>query len=103
LALSRFDEKSLSGLVSTKGQWVLSHYDEKSLSNKKPTVTEIKPEEGMICGILEANDVSIWFGASDGVYRYDGSTIPALTVKRVKNNMNLLSIGDRIQLSEHRN
>jgi ligand-binding sensor domain-containing protein len=75
LALSRFDEKSLSGLVSAKGQWVLSRYDEKSLSNKTPTVTEIKPEEGMICGMLEANDGSIWFGASDGVYRYDGNTI----------------------------
>jgi hypothetical protein len=44
------------------------------LSNKTHTVTEIKPEEGMICGILEANDGSIWFGAF-GVYRYDGSTI----------------------------
>jgi len=74
-ALSQYDGKSLSGFVSAKGQWVLSRYDEKSLSNKRPTVTEIKPEEGMICGILEANDGSIWFGASDGVYRYDGSTI----------------------------
>ncbi len=26
--------------------WILSRYDEKSLSNKKPTVTEIKPNEG---------------------------------------------------------
>jgi len=25
--------------------------------------------------ILEANDGSIWFGALDGVYRYDGKTI----------------------------
>ena len=25
--------------------------------------------------ILEANDGSIWFGAADGVYRYDGKTI----------------------------
>ncbi|MDB5060533.1 MAG: histidine kinase [Mucilaginibacter sp.] len=81
LALPRFDEKSLSGLVSAKGQWVLSRYDEKSLSNKKPTVTEIKPEEGMMCGILEANDGSIWFGAFDGVYRYDGNTITCFNRK----------------------
>ena len=75
LVLSHYDKKSLSGFVSANGQWVLSRYDEKSLSNQRPTVTEIKPEEGMIFGILEANDGSIWFGASDGVYRYDGSTI----------------------------
>jgi ligand-binding sensor domain-containing protein len=54
---------------------VLSRYDQKSLFNKSPTVTEINPKHGMICGILEANDGSIWFGASDGVYRYDGKTI----------------------------
>ena len=32
----------------------------------------------MLCGILEANDGSIWFGAlgpESGVYRYDGKTI----------------------------
>ncbi|HEY5392727.1 MAG TPA: two-component regulator propeller domain-containing protein [Hanamia sp.] len=80
-ALSRYDEKSLSGFVSAKGQWVLSRYDEKSLSNKRPTVTEIKPEEGMIFGILEANDGSIWFGAF-GVYRYDGNTITDFNEKQ---------------------
>ena len=33
---------------------------------------------GMLCGILEANDGNIWFGAlgpESGVYRYDGKTI----------------------------
>jgi hypothetical protein len=33
---------------------------------------------GMLCGILEANDGSIWIGAlgpMSGVYRYDGKTI----------------------------
>ena len=63
--------------------WALSRYDEKSLYNSlfinrpvlKPTVTEIKLNEGMIFGILEAYDGSIWFGAGDGVYRYDGNTI----------------------------
>jgi ligand-binding sensor domain-containing protein len=29
---------------------------------------------GMIFGILEANDGSIWFGTDKGVYRYDGNT-----------------------------
>jgi len=32
----------------------------------------------MIFGILEANDGSIWFGAMDGVYRYDGKTVKQL-------------------------
>jgi ligand-binding sensor domain-containing protein len=68
-ALSRYDGKSWSNQA-----WALSRYDAKFLSNKKPTVTEItyKP---MIFGVLEANDGNIWFGASDGVYRYDGKTI----------------------------
>lgn len=59
---------------TTRG-WVLSRYDEKLLSNKKPTATEINPNEGsMLFGILEANDGTIWFGA-DGVYRYDGNAV----------------------------
>ena len=61
------------------GRWLLSRYDANSLSNKKPTVTEIEStyeaNKGMIFGILEANDGGIWFGALDGVYRYDGTTI----------------------------
>jgi hypothetical protein len=44
------------------------------LSNKNPTVTEIT-NKLMIFGIIEANDGCIWFGADDGVYRYDGHTI----------------------------
>jgi ligand-binding sensor domain-containing protein len=61
--------------VSDNGQgWVLSRYDEKSLSDKKPIVTQIA-NKPMIFGILEANDGNIWFGALDGVYRYDGKTI----------------------------
>jgi ligand-binding sensor domain-containing protein len=84
---SDIDKKKSFGidLQSISGQkgCVLSRYDEKSLSNKRPTVTEIKPEEGMICGILEANDGSIWFGAF-GVYRYDGSTISDFKDKEVK-------------------
>ncbi|MGM9510151.1 ligand-binding sensor domain-containing protein [Larkinella sp. GY13] len=62
------------------GTWKLLRYDQKSLYNEKPTVTEIMSIEGpgMLCGILEANDGSIWFGALgsiSGVFRYDGKTI----------------------------
>ena len=56
------------------GTWVLSRYDEKSLTNKKPTVTEIT-NKPMIFGILEDDKRNIWFGALDGVYRYDGKAI----------------------------
>ena len=52
----------------------VSRYDEQSLSNKKPIVTEITQSLNLF-GILEANDGSIWFGAFDGVHRYDGNTI----------------------------
>jgi len=55
--------------------WSFSRYDQQSLYNDKPTVTEIKSQPGMLLGILEANDGSIWFGAGGGVYRYDGKTI----------------------------
>jgi ligand-binding sensor domain-containing protein len=72
--LSLSDQRFLSGLASTRGQWLLSRYDEKSLSDKKPTATEIT-NKPMIFGILEDDKGSIWFGAVDGVYRYDGSII----------------------------
>ena len=68
---------SPSWVSSEKGNiqsWALSRYDVESLSSKKPTVTEIT-NKGMIFGILEVFDGSIWFGAFDGVHRYDGSTI----------------------------
>lgn len=55
--------------------WALSRYDEASLSDKKPTVTEIKSGGNGLFGILEARDGSIWFGSMDGVYRYDGKTV----------------------------
>ena len=57
-----------------KRMFAFSRYDEKSLSNKKPTVTVITQSLNLF-GILEANDGSIWFGAFDGVYRYDGKSI----------------------------
>lgn len=55
--------------------WALSRYDAKTLYNKKPTVTEIKVLPLMLCGMLQASDGSIWFGAINGVYRYDGKTV----------------------------
>jgi ligand-binding sensor domain-containing protein len=63
-------------------RWILSRYDVKSLYDEKPTVTEIESKyeenKGMLFGILEAHDGSIWVGAGDGVYRYDGNTITRL-------------------------
>jgi ligand-binding sensor domain-containing protein len=69
--------------------WALSRYDQKSLYNKKPAVTEIMSINGtgMLCGILEANDGSIWFGAlgpESGVYHYDGKTITNFMSKEVQ-------------------
>lgn len=61
--------------------WALSRYDQKSLYNEQPTVTEITSIEGpgMLCGLVEASDGSIWYGAMGstlcGVCRYDGKTI----------------------------
>ena len=63
--------------------WALSRYDGKSLSDKKPMVTEIT-NKGMIFGILEAFDGSIWFGTFDGVHRYDGKTITDFKDKQVQ-------------------
>jgi len=63
--------------------WALSKYDGKSLSDKKPTVTEIT-NKGMIFGILEDDKGSIWFGAFDGVHRYDGNTITGFKGKEVR-------------------
>jgi ligand-binding sensor domain-containing protein len=66
--------KVLSGYSAKTTAWALSRYDEKSLSDESAAVTEIT-NKPMIFGILEAKDGSIWFGAFDGVYRYDGNTI----------------------------
>jgi ligand-binding sensor domain-containing protein len=54
-----------------------SCYDEKSLYNKKSTVIEVTQSLNLF-GILKARDGSIWIGASDGVYRYDGKTVKRL-------------------------
>ncbi|MEO8475012.1 MAG: two-component regulator propeller domain-containing protein [Chryseolinea sp.] len=69
-----------SSQIANQNNWALSRYEEKSLVNDKPTVTEIA-SEGMIFGILEVNDGSIWYGASNGVHRYDGTTVQDFKVK----------------------
>lgn len=64
---------------NVNGNWMLSRYDEKSLLHDSPQVTDIKSiyegNKGMIFGILEASDRSIWFGSLDGLYRYNGDII----------------------------
>ncbi|GAB3337724.1 hypothetical protein GCM10027299_49180 [Larkinella ripae] len=72
--------------------WALSRYDQQSLYNEKPTVTEIMSIEGpgMLCGIQEANDRSIWFGAmgsTSGVFRYNGKPLRTLEGKRIRNKV----------------
>ncbi len=74
---------------ASDGRCVLSRYDEKSLIDKKPIVTEIMSKyegnKGMIFGILEANDGSIWFGTMvDGACRYDGKTITSFNGKHAE-------------------
>lgn len=66
-----------TGAVKPNGYWALSRYDEKTLYDKDPKVTEIFVLKGMgmLCGILEAKDGSIWLGSLSSVYRYDGETI----------------------------
>jgi len=68
---------ALSGNSANSAAWALSRYDEKSLSGKKPTVTEIT-NKPIIFGILEDYKGNIWFGSFDGVYRYDGKTVKRL-------------------------
>lgn len=64
-----------SSAKSGAQNWMLSRYEAKSLDNEKPTVTEINPRVGMIFGILEAYDGSIWFGGVNGVHHYENKTI----------------------------
>jgi ligand-binding sensor domain-containing protein len=54
--------------------WAVTRYDGNTLYNKKPTVTEVTNKRG-IFGILADDKGGIWFGAFDGVRRYDGKTV----------------------------
>lgn len=73
-----------TGEVKPNGSWTLSRLDQKSLYNKNPTVTEIMSQPLMLCGILEANDGSIWVGSMHGVYRYDGKTTMEFKSKKTQ-------------------
>jgi len=56
---------------SAKGRnWILSRYEAKTLTDQKPTVTEITTQP-MIFGIQEDDAGNIWYGAVDGVHRYN--------------------------------
>ncbi len=52
-----------------------------SMSPATPIVIEITQSLNLF-RILEVNDGSIWFGAFDGVYRYDGNTITDFKERR---------------------
>lgn len=65
-----------SGGTAGQKDWALSKYDGKSLSDKNATPAEIiQANEGMIFGIMEAKDGSIWFGTLGGVKKYDGEKV----------------------------
>ena len=73
-----YEDKNGNILTSseTSEGWALSRYNEKSLSDRMAIVPEvIWANEGMIFGIQEVNDGSIWFGTLDGVKRFDGETV----------------------------
>ena len=60
--------------VDKDHQFVLARYDGSTLSAAEPSVRKIESphvgNNGMLFGILEARDGSIWFGGLDGVYRW---------------------------------
>lgn len=68
--------------ISNQKGWMLSRYNEKSLTNHTTLPEIIRTNEGMIFGILEANNGSIWFGTLNGVYRYDGNSITSFSGKK---------------------
>jgi ligand-binding sensor domain-containing protein len=62
----------------------LSRYEAKSLFREKTTVVESSQLMGGIFGICENYDGSIWFGASSGVYQYDGNIITGFKNKELQ-------------------
>lgn len=82
------DKKESFGIGSTSisGQksWMLARFKEKSLAYNAAVPDIIKANEGMVFGILQASDESIWFGTFDGVHRYDGKTITDFKTAEVK-------------------
>ncbi|GAB2528791.1 ligand-binding sensor domain-containing protein [Spirosoma aerophilum] len=71
----------LQGVSGQKG-WLLSRFNAHSLSTNTGVPTIIRANEGMLFGIREANDGSIWFGSLNGVSRYDGKTITDFNSKK---------------------
>ncbi len=63
---------------TTDKTWALSRFDQKSLSQENPIAKIIQGKEGMIFGILEANDGEIWYGTLEGFRRFDPKAIPVL-------------------------
>lgn len=55
--------------------WTLTRYDQKTLYDKNPAVTTILSKQKMLSMLMEANDGSIWIGAMNGLFRYDGKSI----------------------------
>jgi ligand-binding sensor domain-containing protein len=60
---------------SGRAVWALTRYDAKTLYDENPVATEIKSGPPAYLGLLEARDGIIWFGAYNGVYRYDGKSV----------------------------
>ncbi len=60
---------------TTNGRGVLLRYDAQSLFDQAPAATEIYSRPAMVWVVFEDDAGNIWFGAPDGVYRYDGNTI----------------------------
>lgn len=72
------DERNIWTSSQSNGDWVLSRYDEKSFSSKTPTPIVLKSglegNRGMLFGILQTSNGTIWTGTLQGVYCYDGHT-----------------------------
>ncbi|WP_420460918.1 serine hydrolase [Neolewinella sp.] len=64
-------------------QYVLAQYSVPHLTDTEPTVREIASphagNRGMLFGILEARDESVWFGGLDGVYRWREGKVEGFT------------------------
>jgi ligand-binding sensor domain-containing protein len=60
---------------ASNGRGILSRYDEQSLSEQEPTLTEVYSCPAVCWVIFQDVEGNVWFGAPDGLYRYDGNTI----------------------------
>jgi ligand-binding sensor domain-containing protein len=67
-----------------ESEWVLSRHGTMPSSGKEPEVARINPGKGMLFGILEARDGSIWFGTGSGAIRYNGQTFNDFTGQQAR-------------------